>query len=151
AELLLPDGLALDGVTEQPGGAEEGVDVLAVGGAGGGGVAVPGVGLFEGDALGRGLLPEELAVGGAVAEDEALAPVGRGAGVEVAVAPGDGGALAGAGHLHLPGEVFLVGPGQRDAHVGTVALLGGAAPVGPVGVGRAGAVLGRHGEGEGAA
>src|SRR5262249_45731537 len=107
AETLLPDRLALRRVAGHPGTPEGGVDLPAVGDAGGRGIPVAVVRPLLGHPLGGGLLPEQLAVAGAVAEDEAgAAPVG-GSGQEDPVAPDDGGRVTGAGEADLPGEVFL--------------------------------------------
>src|SRR5439155_5025709 len=89
AEVLLPHELAGHVVAEDARRAEEGVDVLAVGGARRGGVAVPDVRRLLRHVLRRRLLPQDLAVAAAHAEDVALAALLGGPGEEDLVAPDD--------------------------------------------------------------
>src|SRR5262249_23725280 len=134
AEVLLPDELAVHVVAEDAWGAEGGEDVLAVGGAGRRGVAVPVVRRLPGHVLRRGLLPQHLAVAAAPAEDVTPPAAVVGAGQEDAVAPDDRRRVADAGQLRLPQDVLLLAPLQHDLLALDVALFGGAAPVRPQGL-----------------
>src|SRR5688500_13241218 len=121
-----PEDVAVEVKRRDAAGTEEGVDGLAVGDGGGGGVGV--LALLAGGLLVEDfLVPEDLPVSRARAEDVAGDAAVGGAGEEDAVVPDGGGGPAVGGDGGFPGDVFGGGPSGGEVGFGGDALAVGAA------------------------